>query len=43
MPVWLSGMYLAPSYFEAAFTSMAHPDEDIDRTIAAAREVMKEI
>lgn len=41
--MWLSGIYLAPSSFEAGFTSMAHSDEDIDRTIAAAREVMREI
>jgi glutamate-1-semialdehyde 2,1-aminomutase len=34
------GIYLAPSQFEAGFTSLAHTDEDIDRTLAAAREVM---
>ena len=33
-----SGVYLAPSQFEAAFVSAAHTDEDIDKTIAAARE-----
>ena len=32
------GIYLAPSQFEAAFLSAAHTDEDIRRTIAAARE-----
>src|SRR4029077_877313 len=32
------GVYLAPSQFEAAFISAAHTDEDIDRTIQAARE-----
>jgi glutamate-1-semialdehyde 2,1-aminomutase len=32
------GIYLAPSQFEAAFVSAAHTDEDIQRTIAAARE-----
>jgi len=32
------GIYLAPSQFEAAFLSAAHTDEDIDETIAAARE-----
>ncbi|RKZ71088.1 MAG: glutamate-1-semialdehyde-2,1-aminomutase [Gammaproteobacteria bacterium] len=37
------GIYLAPSSFEAGFVSKAHTDEDIDRTISAAREVMKEI
>lgn len=34
------GVYLAPSQFEAGFTSLAHTDEDIDRTLAAARTVM---
>jgi glutamate-1-semialdehyde 2,1-aminomutase len=32
------GVYLAPSAFEAGFTSLAHSDEDIDTTIAAFRE-----
>jgi glutamate-1-semialdehyde 2,1-aminomutase len=32
------GIYLAPSQFEAAFVSAAHTAEDIERTIAAARE-----
>ena len=31
------GVYLAPSQFEAAFLSAAHTDEDITRTIEAAR------
>jgi glutamate-1-semialdehyde 2,1-aminomutase len=34
------GIFLAPSQFEAAFVSAAHTTEDIDRTIAAAREVL---
>ncbi len=34
------GIYLAPSQFEAGFTSLAHTDEDVDRTLAAARTVM---
>ena len=34
------GIYLAPSQFEAGFTSVAHTDEDIERTLTAAREVM---
>jgi glutamate-1-semialdehyde 2,1-aminomutase len=34
------GIYLAPSQFEAGFTSLAHTDEDIDRTLAAAKEVL---
>ena len=31
------GVYLAPSAFEAGFTSLAHSDEDIDMTLAAFR------
>lgn len=34
------GVYLAPSQFEAGFTSLAHTQEDIDKTLAAARDVM---
>ena len=34
------GVYLAPSAFEAGFTSAALSDEDIEATIAAARKVM---
>jgi glutamate-1-semialdehyde 2,1-aminomutase len=37
------GIYLAPSQFEAGFTSLAHTEEDIDRTLAAARSVMSQI
>ncbi|MFP4009459.1 MAG: glutamate-1-semialdehyde 2,1-aminomutase [Spirulinaceae cyanobacterium] len=37
------GVYLAPSQFEAGFTSLAHTDEDIDKTLIAAREVMKQL
>jgi len=37
------GIYLAPSQYEAGFTSLAHTDEDIDATIAAAKEVFAEI
>ncbi len=33
------GIYLAPSQFEAGFTSLAHTDTDIERTIAAAQAV----
>jgi glutamate-1-semialdehyde 2,1-aminomutase len=32
-----SGIYVAPSQFEAMFVSLTHSDEDIDRTIAAVR------
>jgi glutamate-1-semialdehyde 2,1-aminomutase len=37
------GVYLAPSQFEAAFVSLAHDQEDIEKTLAAANEVLKEI
>ncbi|WP_310490049.1 glutamate-1-semialdehyde 2,1-aminomutase [Chamaesiphon sp. VAR_69_metabat_338] len=37
------GIYLAPSQFEAGFTSLAHSEADIDRTLAAARSVMSQI
>jgi glutamate-1-semialdehyde 2,1-aminomutase len=36
-------IFLAPSQFEAAFVSTAHTDEDIDRTVAAARDSLKAI
>lgn len=32
-----AGVYLAPSAFEAGFVSAAHGDDEIDRTLAAAR------
>ncbi len=35
------GIYLAPSQFEAIFVSAAHTENDIDRTIEAARKVFK--
>jgi glutamate-1-semialdehyde 2,1-aminomutase len=34
------GVYLAPSQYEAGFTSLAHTDADIDRTLAIAKEVL---
>ena len=37
------GVYLAPSQFEAGFISMAHTEDDIDRTIAAAEEALAAI
>jgi glutamate-1-semialdehyde 2,1-aminomutase len=37
------GIYLAPSQFEAGFTSIAHTDDDIDKTLAAAKEVMSNL
>ena len=35
------GHYFAPALYEAGFVSAAHTDEDIDRTIEAAKEVFK--
>jgi glutamate-1-semialdehyde 2,1-aminomutase len=35
------GIYLAPSQFEAAFLSAAHTDDDIQRTIDAARDAFE--
>lgn len=35
------GIYLAPSPFEAGFTSLAHTLADIEHTISVAREVFK--
>jgi glutamate-1-semialdehyde 2,1-aminomutase len=37
------GIYLPPSQFEAWFPSLAHTDEHVERTIAAAREVFAEL
>ncbi|MER3492199.1 MAG: glutamate-1-semialdehyde-2,1-aminomutase [Mastigocladus sp. ERB_26_2] len=37
------GIYLAPSQFEAGFTSFAHTEEDIDRTLEAARDVISQL
>ncbi|MDJ1170395.1 glutamate-1-semialdehyde 2,1-aminomutase [Roseofilum sp. BLCC_M154] len=37
------GIYLAPSQFEAGFTSLAHTEEDIDKTLEAARKVMSSL
>ena len=34
------GIYLAPSQFEAGFTSLAHTEADIAQTLATAREVL---
>ncbi len=35
-----SGVYLPPSQYEAAFMSAAHTDEDIQKTIAAAKQAL---
>ncbi len=37
------GIYLPPSQFEAMFISLAHSDDDIDATIAAAGESIAEL
>ena len=37
------GVYLAPSGFEAGFTSLGHSDNDIDTTLEAFRESFAEI
>lgn len=37
------GVYFAPSQFEAAFLSTAHTEADIEKTVAAARAVLKSL
>ena len=37
------GVYLAPSQFEAGFTSIAHTEDDIKATLAAAKEVLTDV
>ena len=37
------GIYLAPSQFETLFLSLAHTDEDINRTIAAAEKAFAQV
>mmetsp|Transcript_29593 Transcript_29593/g.66341 ORF Transcript_29593/g.66341 Transcript_29593/m.66341 type:complete len:90 (-) Transcript_29593:138-407(-) len=37
------GVYLAPSQYEAGFIGLAHTDEDVEKTIAAAKEVFAEL
>jgi glutamate-1-semialdehyde 2,1-aminomutase len=34
------GIYVAPSAYECLFPSLAHGDEEIDETIAAAGDVL---
>jgi glutamate-1-semialdehyde 2,1-aminomutase len=38
-----SGVYLAPSQFEAGFVSLAHDEEDIQLTVEAARKAFEAI
>jgi len=37
------GVYLAPSMYEAGFMSMSHTDDDIEKTIAIADEVLSQL
>jgi glutamate-1-semialdehyde 2,1-aminomutase len=37
------GVYIAPALYEAGFVSAAHTEEDIAHTVAAAREIFREI
>lgn len=37
------GVYLAPSPFEAGFVSAAHNEEDIEKTISTAGEIMRDL
>jgi glutamate-1-semialdehyde 2,1-aminomutase len=37
------GVYLAPSQFEAGFTSLAHTDADVEATLVATRAVLSQI
>src|SRR5207302_4715801 len=36
------GVYVAPSQFEAMFVSLAHSDEDVDRTVEAVGELRRD-
>jgi glutamate-1-semialdehyde 2,1-aminomutase len=38
-----NGIYLPPSQFEAAFLGAAHTEEDIQRTIAAAKQAFASV
>ena len=38
-----SGVYLAPSQFEAGFISLAHNEDDIDRTIVVAEAALNQL
>lgn len=38
-----AGIYLAPSQFEAAFISTAQSDDDLDKTLKASLEAMKQL
>ena len=38
-----NGVYLAPSQYEAMFVGLAHTDEEIDETIAAAKKAFARV
>ena len=38
-----AGIWLPPSQFEAAFLSVAHTPQDIEQTIADAKEALKQV
>ena len=37
------GVYIAPALYEAGFVSAAHSSQDIEATVAAAREAFRQI
>jgi glutamate-1-semialdehyde 2,1-aminomutase len=37
-----NGVYLAPSAFEAGFISIAHSDEDIQKTVDLAKSFFRD-
>ena len=37
------GVYLAPSQYEAGFLSLSHSENDVDKTLAAARDVLRQL
>jgi glutamate-1-semialdehyde 2,1-aminomutase len=37
------GVYIAPALYEAGFVSAAHTAQDIEATVAAAREVFAQM
>ncbi len=38
-----SGIYIAPSAYEAMFVSLAHSKKDIEKTIEAAKAAFKAV
>ena len=38
-----AGIWLPPSQFEAAFLSVAHTPQDIQETVAAAKEALEQV